>query len=129
MVRNYERAPAEPTPAEIEWRKRLDELDRSGLSRNEFAASRRLRADALSWWRCEINRRERVRHGAVRPASPEPSAPLLPVSILATPARMQPRILAESTVDVVVRGVAVRVGAGFDAELLRAVVDALAEPC
>ncbi len=129
MVRNYDRAPAEPTPAEIEWRKRLDELDRSGLSRNEYAASRRLRADALSWWRCEINRRERVRTGLARPAPVESSAPLLPVSILSTPARVRPETLGVSTVDVVVRGVAVRVGRGFDAELVRAVVDALAEPC
>ena len=54
---------------------------------------------------------------------------LLPVSILSTPARVRPETLGVSTVDVVVRGVAVRVGRGFDAELVRAVVDALAEPC
>lgn len=123
------KVPPEATPAEVEWRKRLEELDDSGLSRNEYAAAYGLRAGALSWWRSEIGRRERTRRKAPRSAPTAASAPLLPVSILATPVRMQPRLQPGSTIDVIVRSVAVRVGAGFDAGLLRAVVDALAEPC
>lgn len=128
MVRRKDKAPAEATPSELEWRERLDVFDRSGLTQTAFAAVHGIRRDALSWWRCELKRRDRVRKGLVA-APEEPGAPLLPVSILTTPARVVARVQPGATVDVVVRGVAVRVGRGFDAELVRAVVDALAEPC
>ncbi len=115
--------PAVATDVEREWIRRLEEFDRSGLSRAEFAEPRGITPSTLSWWRCEIARRERARARAG--GRDRPSA-LLPVSILApapAPASTKTRM---APVEIVVRDqVVIRVTAGFDPATLREVVEVL----
>ena len=114
--------PAVATDVEREWVRRLEEFDRSGLSRAEYAAPRGLTPSTLSWWRCEIARRERAR---ARASSPSRAPTLLPVSILA-PVPVAPTKARLTPIEVVVRDqVVIRVTAGFDPATLREVVEAL----
>lgn len=114
--------PAEATDVEREWIRRLEEFDRSGLSRADYAEPRGLTPSTLSWWRCEIARRERAR---ARAGGRGQSPALLPVSILA-PAPVASTKLRVAPIEVVVRDqVVIRVTAGFDPATLREVVEAL----
>lgn len=80
----------------------------SGLTAKDFAAREELNASTLSWWASRLGDRRR------KPTFVDVTA------VVATSATTMP------TLDIVIRdSVRVRVGRGFDAELLRAVVGAL----
>jgi transposase len=99
------------------WRERVRRCRASGLSVREFCAAEGLHESAFYFWRRELAQRDRQRGGNVRPQ-------FVPVHMTSEPA-------ASAALEVVLRdGRTVRVGAGFDAEHLRAVVAALeATPC
>lgn len=129
------RGPARNPELEQQWRRRLRDWQRSGLSGREFCRRHALSEPSFYSWRREIAQRDlespsvdcdRVRPSAVvaegepfasrraRPAGQRRSA-FVPV-----------RVVATTALEVVVRsGQVVRVGPGFDATHLRAVVAAL----
>ena len=99
---------------ERQWRRRLKEWERSGLSGRDFCRRHLLSEPSFYGWRREIARRDGERSAAQQ----QPA--FVPVAVIAT-----------EPLEVVVRGGrVVRVGRGFDAAHLRAVVAALeAVPC
>ena len=99
---------------ERQWRRRLKEWERSGLTGREFCRRHSLSEPSFYGWRREIARRDRE-HAAAREQ----------------PAFVPIAVVAAEPLEVVVRGGrVVRVGRGFDAAHLRAVVAALeARPC
>lgn len=99
---------------ERQWRRRLKEWERSGLSGRDFCRRHALSEPSFYGWRREIARRDRE----CAAAREQPA--FVPVAVV-----------APEPLEVVARGGrVVRVGRGFDAAHLRAVVAALeAEPC
>jgi hypothetical protein len=99
---------------ERQWRRRLKEWERSGLSGRDFCRRYALSEPSFYSWRREIGRRDREQ------AAAEQQPAFVPVAVVAA-----------EPLEVVVRGDrVVRVGRGFDAAHLRAVVTALeALPC
>jgi hypothetical protein len=99
---------------ERQWRRRLKEWERSGLTGRDFCRRHRLSEPSFYGWRREIARRDREGAAARR-----------------QPAFVSVAMIAAEPLEVVVRGGhVVRVGRGFDAAHLRAVVAALeAPPC
>jgi hypothetical protein len=94
---------------ERQWRRRLKAWQRSGLSGRDFCRRYSLSEPSFYGWRREIARRDRE-HAA---AHEQPA--FVPVAVVAA-----------EPLEVVVRGGrVVRVGRGFDAAHLRAVVAAL----
>jgi transposase len=91
-----------------EWAARIEQWRRSGKSAAEFAEASGWNARTLSWWAWRLKSKRRSRAvGFVELVAEKPAAatPTLEIEIGAS--------------------VRVRVKRGFDAELLRAVVDAL----
>ena len=99
---------------ERKWRRRLREWERSRLTGREFCRRHLLSEASFYSWRREIARRDREQAAARE-----------------QPAFVSVAVVAAEPLEVVVRGGrVVRVGRGFDAAHLRAVVAALeAEPC
>lgn len=99
---------------ERQWRRRLKAWQRSGLSGRDFCRRYSLSEASFYGWRREIARRDRERAAARQ-----------------QPAFVPVAVVAAEPLEVVVRGGrVVRVGHGFDAAHLRAVVAALeALPC
>jgi hypothetical protein len=91
------------------WRRRLSAWQRSGLTGREFCRRESLSEPSFYGWRRELARRDRVRAAAKRPPA------FVPVHVVAT----------EALEVMVGSGQVVRVGPGFDAAHLRAVVAAL----
>ena len=82
----------------------------SGRTAREFSAGEGLNPSTLLWWSSQVGR--------------EAEAPASFVEV-ALPAS----VASDNVIEIVVReGVRIRVGAGFDAELLRRVVAALEAP-
>lgn len=95
---------------ERRWRRRLSDWQQSGVTGREFCRQHVLSEASFYAWRREIARRDQQQHSAKR----------------AAPAFVPVRVVGGEPVEVVVRsGQTVRVGAGFDAAHLRAVVAAL----
>lgn len=99
---------------ERQWRRRLEEWQRSGLTGRAFCQQHGLSEPSFYGWRREIARRDGERAAAER-----------------QPAFVPVRVVAAEPIEVLVRGGrVVRVGPGFDAAQLRAVIQALeALPC
>ena len=98
---------------ERQWRRRLKEWQSSGLSGRDFCRRHALSEPSFYSWRREIARRDREQ--AVAREQPA----FVPVAVV-----------APEPLEVIVRGRVVRVGRGFDAAHLRAVVATLeALPC
>jgi hypothetical protein len=99
---------------ERRWRRHLKEWERSGLSGRDFCRRHLLSEASFYSWRREIARRDRERAAAQQ-----------------QPAFVPVAVIAADPLEVIVRGDrVVRVGRGFDAAHLRAVVTALeALPC
>jgi len=99
---------------ERQWRRRLKSWERSGLSGRDFCRQHLLSEPSFYGWRREIARRDRERAAAQH-----------------QPAFVPIALVTAEPLEVVVRGGrVVRVGRGFDAAHLRAVVAALeALPC
>src|SRR5262245_11819660 len=95
------------------WREMLAEWKTSGLSVRAFCGRHHLAEPTCYYWRQELARRDR----GVK-ARGESAA-----SSMTAPAFVPVRVVAGEPIEVVVRsGQVVRVAAGFDASLLRAVV-------
>jgi hypothetical protein len=126
---------------EAYWREVLAEWSRSGLSKVAFCRKRGLSPSAFHWWKGELSRRDAARGSrSARPCSAKRAgngteAKAKPAFVAvrvaasaaagaAVPLRADGRV--EGAVDVVLRnGHRVRVGAGFDAEVLGRVVGVL----
>src|SRR5437763_142064 len=94
---------------EPQWRRRLKEWERSGLTGRDFCRRHSLSEPSFYGWRREIARRDREQAAARE-----------------QPAFVSIAVAAAVPLEVVVRGGrVVRVGHGFDAAHLRAVVAAL----
>jgi transposase len=92
-----------------EWAARVRRWQSSGLTANEFGRREGLNATTLRWWSSALHRNSRL------------GSRFVDVTTVLAPAST-----AAGVLEVVVReSVRVRVTAGFDAELLRAVVSAL----
>ena len=98
------------------WRQVLADFQADGSSIRSFCRAAGLHESAFYFWRRELAQRDR--RPSARAASAEPA--FVPV-----------RVVASTPLEVVLRsGQVVRVGPGFEASHLRAVVDALeGRPC
>jgi transposase len=98
------------------WREQLRRQQASGRGVREFCEGAGLSVPSFYWWRREVRIRD-SRAGAVRPRF--------------VPVRLASESFADASLEVVLGGGrSIRVGSGFDADHLRAVVAALeATPC
>lgn len=115
---------------EQKYRAILEGQARDGLSREEAAARAGIKPSTLTWWRCELTRRDRERRGAVKTNAPA----LLPVRVRdadAEPVAWTIRTAASTPYEVVlVSGRVLRVPRDFDAASVQALVRAVeAAPC
>ena len=95
------------------WAERVRAWRASGLSATDFARPEGYRAKTLSWWASELKRRERIKSSAV------PKVAMARVRVVR---RSSAR---DEGISIVVAGAQISVRRGFDAALLREVVDAL----
>jgi hypothetical protein len=101
------------------WRDRLHRWRASGLSARAFCAAQRLPESSFYFWRAELQRRD-----AARPPTP----PFVPLHVTAPPPPAPPPPAAP--LELLTAGVTLRIPAGFDPALLRAVLAVLEErPC
>jgi hypothetical protein len=99
------------TSAATTWAKRVERLERSGLSLRTFAAREGLKAGSLSFWKWKLGQE----HRRIEPVS---AAPVKFIELKAKPVAGPPAFEVELR-----SGRSVRVAAGFDAtELARLVV-------
>lgn len=98
---------------EQEWRARVDEQERSGLTVREFARQRGLNGNTLSWWRSKL-RRNRAQETAMVPVEVVDGDPV------GGPAQLE--LVHRS-------GVVLRLPRGFDASDLRRVLAVLEQRC
>lgn len=113
------KAEATTTNAAARWAKRVERLERSGLSVRTFAAREGLKAGSLSFWKWKLAQGQR------RASAAAPVAPLkfVELTAAASTAPAGPAIL-----EVVLRsGRMVRVPSGFDAAELARLVGVLEE--
>lgn len=98
------------------WREQLCRQRASGQGVREFCEGAGLSVPSFYWWRREVRIRD-ARRGSARPRF--------------VPVRMTPEPPKDASLEVVLGGGrSIRVGSGFDAEHLRAVVTALeSTPC
>jgi len=99
------------------WREQVRRQQSSGRSVREFCDGAGLSVPSFYWWRREVRIRAARRGTGDRPRF--------------VPVRMTPEPAAGAALEVVLGGGrSIRVGSGFDADHLRAVVTALeATPC
>jgi hypothetical protein len=116
---------------ERSWRRRLRQWQRSGMTGRDFCAAHGLSEASFYAWRREIARRDQ------EPAAPtqsvRPPAAQAPAAEASVPAFLQVtlerRAPVPSAIEVVLgQGRCLRVGPGFDADLLRQLVCLLEEP-
>jgi hypothetical protein len=108
------------TSAARKWAKRVERLERSGLSQRAFAAREGLAAGSLSFWKWKL-RQEGAGKG-----EPAPVAPVNFIELTAKPESQPSR--AAMAFEVQLRsGRSVRVVAGFDAAELARLVEILEE--
>ena len=117
---------------ENHWRRLLGLWRSSGLNGRDFCAKYQLSLPSFYACRQEIARRDREKHTTDTPARrcqslpPRSAAPTRPAFVQLTPTAT---LLAMPTLEVVLAGGRLlRVGAGFDAGLLRQVLAVLEEP-
>ena len=109
------------TESATRWAKRVERLERSGLSIRTFAAREGLKAGTLSFWKWKLAQQD---HGNGR-ARAEGVAPLQFVELTARPAVPEP---VRAGFEVVLSsGRTVRVASGFDAPELARLVGVLEE--
>lgn len=113
------------------WRKRMREQERSGLTIRQFCQQAGLVDHQFSWWRSELKRRAgesgTTNKNRTKSAKPAPRKPAAKRSTKASarflPVQVEPLLSESSAVEIVLdRPPRVRVGRGFDAELLREVL-------
>ena len=137
-ARNWKRGSGE---REVYWRQALADWSRSGLSKVAFCRERGLSPSALHWWKGELARGDSARGSrSARPCSAKgvgsgSEAKAKPAFVAvrvaagaADGAAVPPRAAgrAEGAVEVVLgNGRRVRVGSGFEAEVLVRVVGVL----
>ncbi len=102
------------------WAELVQEWESKGGSARAFAQERGIAEASLRWWKGELSRRSRNEEPR---RSPGPTPKREPQLALARVVRESERAPAEVLVVVGTARIAVR--PGFDAELLRAVVEAL----
>jgi transposase-like protein len=103
------------------WRRIIAQWQASGLSVRDFCRSRQLREPSFYAWRRTLALRDRQ-----RPAAPTPNMTSAARPQSAAAGFVPVRVVPADALEVVVRsGQTVRVGVGFDAAHLRAVVAAL----
>jgi hypothetical protein len=95
------------------WSERVRAWRASGLSATDFAKPEGYRGKTLSWWASELKRREREKASAV------PKVAMARVRVRRRPTNH------DATLSVVVAGARITVRRGFDATLLREIVNAL----
>jgi hypothetical protein len=96
----------------------VQEWRASGERRDAFAAKHGLRSKLLGWWASQLAREARAA------AKGKPTTTSVAFARVVT--TTQPVVSAPPSLEIVhPRGCVIRVGAGFDAKLLVAVVDAL----
>jgi hypothetical protein len=103
---------------EAVWRERIRQFRESGLTAREFAARNGFHATTLSRWKRELT------------GKGDPPATGLTLARVGRGGDREVVVSSrrdESMLEVVIRGVVVRVRRGFDRDVLRAVVAALAE--
>jgi hypothetical protein len=110
-----ERMQGKLTANEAKWAERLRRLEKSGLTRQEFAAREGVSPNAISWWRWTLRRQQ------------EQAQRLQFVELKAPAAGEDEKAAAGGFEVVLVRGRVVRVRPGFDARELLRLVTALEE--
>lgn len=113
---------------EQKYRAILEGQAKDGLSREEAAARAGIKPSTLTWWRCELARRDRERLSVGKTSSPA----LLPVRVRdAEPVAWTVRPTVSTPYEVVlVSGRVLRVPRDFDAASVQALVRAVeAAPC
>ena len=102
------------------WRKLIRRWQRSSQTIRDFCADAQVSEPSFYAWRRELQRRDAEavdaralprRRRSTAAAAPDPVPAFLPVTVLATPAASLEIVLGNGRV--------VRLGRGFDAELLR----------
>lgn len=110
--------------AESFWREHVEAWRASGQSRGDYCAAQELSRKTFGWWAWRFDRER-------RPAAALPDAGhFLPVEVAAIPTALEvpdvTRAGADERIEIALPdGVAVRVGAGFDAAALRRVLGVL----
>jgi hypothetical protein len=115
-----------PSIREQFWRRMIAQWQASGLGVRAFCGAHELRQPSFYAWRRTLAQRDRQ-----RPATPPPTPASARRSPPAQTDFVPVHVVPVATLEVIVRtGQSVRVGVGFDAAHLRAVVAALeAKPC
>jgi transcriptional regulator with XRE-family HTH domain len=103
--------------AELRYRRLLEEHARSGLTQIAFAEGKGISSSTLSWWRREVQHRDR-RRAKLNGAAPR----LVPVEVVGEH-RAGPAFVVQLT-----SGRILRVRGGFDAAELKRLVEVL-EAC
>ncbi|HEX3596619.1 MAG TPA: hypothetical protein VHU80_16020 [Polyangiaceae bacterium] len=98
---------------EAKWRSRVAEWRASGLTAETFASGKGYEASTLRFWSSRLRHKEDV----VRPA---PEAVVAMAQVVRTPS-----VARDEALTIAIGRARVVVTRGFDAELLRTVVDAL----
>jgi hypothetical protein len=112
------------------WRRMLRLWQRSGQTGRDFCATHGLSEPSFYGWRREIARRDQEIATATEPAA----RPVAPQSSACAPLPMFVKVTVDAEAVpaplevVVAQGRRVRVGAGFDAALLRQLLRVLEEP-
>lgn len=106
-----------------EWKGVLRQWERSGTTLREFAARVGIPLSTLMWWRWRLSKAQRSRckgKRAARPVSTKQTelVPLRVVQLVTAPGAAG----AETAVELVAAGAAVRVRSGFDTDTLERVL-------
>jgi hypothetical protein len=102
-----------------QWQERVDAWRASGQTADTFASGKGFSGKTLRWWSCELGRRARQPSKSVATAAKPRIARVVRTSAASS------AIEREGTLHVEVGAARIVVRRGFDAALLRDVIDAL----
>lgn len=120
-----DRTPAARAQREEYWRRMLARQRQSGLTRAEFCRREGLQESAISWWAKELAERDRPAKTAVTP-KPRPKKKTPRTTFVPLQMAQAASIPSAFAFEIVTRsGHVVRLGPGFDPEMLRRAIAAL----
>ena len=113
----------------VRWAELVEAWEGSGRTATSFAVEHGITETTLRWWKTELARRARKQIAATRAPGGGRLVPPVALARIVREGEVTPSTpeRIRRSVEVVVGGARVVVGAGFDAQLLRDVIRALSE--